>query len=68
LIYKDKGEMDDPGNLMGIALLSILAKIYMGVLGKKLYDWIEKKGILSDFQIYFRKGRRTVDNIFIKGQ
>jgi hypothetical protein len=57
-IHKGKGVMDDPGNFTGIALLSILSKIYTGVLAKILNDWVERRGTISDLQMGFRKGRQ----------
>jgi hypothetical protein len=37
----------------------------MGVLARRLNDWIEKRSVISECRMWFRKGRRTVDNIFI---
>jgi hypothetical protein len=65
LIYKGKGHREDPGNYRGTALLSTLSKIFTGVLAKRLNDWIENRGEISECQMGFRKGRRTTDNIFI---
>jgi hypothetical protein len=65
IIYKSKGDKQDPANYMGISLLSTLSKVYTGVLARRLNDWIEKRGFISEYQMGFRKGRRTVDNIFI---
>jgi hypothetical protein len=65
LIYKGKGDREDLANYRGIALLSILSKIYTGVLAKRLNDWIENRGPISECQMGFRKGQRTTDNISI---
>jgi hypothetical protein len=46
-------------------LLSTLSKVYTGVLARRLNDWVEKRGVISECQMGFRKGRRMVDNIFI---
>jgi hypothetical protein len=35
------------------------------VLARRLNDWAEKKGAVSEFQMGFRKERRTTDNILI---
>jgi hypothetical protein len=35
------------------------------VLTWRLNEWIEGKGIISEFQVGFREGRKTTDNIFI---
>jgi hypothetical protein len=37
----------------------------MGVLARRLNDWIEKRGAVSEYQMEFKKGKRMVDNIFI---
>jgi hypothetical protein len=56
IIYKGKGDRKDPGNYKGIALLSALSKIYNRVLAKRLNDWTENRGAISEYQIDFRKG------------
>jgi hypothetical protein len=45
MIYKSKGDKQDPANYMGISLLSTLSKVYTGVLARRLNDWIEKRRI-----------------------
>jgi hypothetical protein len=45
--------------------LSTFSKIYIGVLAKRLNEWIENRDTISECQMGFRKGRRTTDNIFI---
>jgi hypothetical protein len=65
MIYMGKGDMRDPANYRGISLLSMLSKVYTGVLARRLNDWIEKRGVISECQMGFRKGRRMVDSIFI---
>jgi hypothetical protein len=64
MIYKGKGGKQNPANCRGISLLSMLSKLYMGVLARRLNDWIKKRGDISECQMGFRKGR-TVDIIFI---
>jgi hypothetical protein len=64
LIYKGKGDREDPGNYKCTALLSTLSKIYTGVLAKRLNDWIENREAISECQMGFRKGQRTTNNIF----
>jgi hypothetical protein len=53
LIHKGKGDREDPGDYRGIALLSTLSKIYNGVLAKRLNDWIENRGAISECQMDF---------------
>jgi len=40
-------------------------KIYAGVLAERLRKEAEKKGILIDSQRGFRKGMKTMDQIYI---
>jgi hypothetical protein len=61
-MIKGKGDKRDPANYRGI---STLLKVYTGLLARRLNDWLEKRGVISECQTGFRKGRRTVDNIFI---
>ena len=66
-LYK-KGERDviDNYNYREISLLSTAAyKIYAMVLDDRIKTEIERKMVLPDMQADFRKGRRTVDNIYI---
>jgi hypothetical protein len=55
LIYKGKGDREDPGKYRGIVLLSTLSKIYTGMLAKRLNEWIETRGAISECQMGFRK-------------
>jgi hypothetical protein len=45
-------------------LLPLLSKAYMGVLARSLNDLTEKRDVISECQMGFTKGRRTV-NTFI---
>jgi hypothetical protein len=37
--------------------LSTISKIYTGVLARRLLnEWAERKGVVSEFQMGFRKG------------
>jgi hypothetical protein len=65
MIYKGKGDKQDPANYRGISLLSTLSKVYKGVLARRLNEWVEKRGAISECQMGFRKARRAVANIFI---
>lgn len=42
-----------------------LYKIYTTVLTERLREEVEGKGMLSTNQVGFRKGKRTMDNIFL---
>ena len=60
-----KGSISDPDNYRGISLLSILSKCYTYVLNKRLEVWAENQGKVVEEQGGFRKGRSTVDHIFV---
>jgi hypothetical protein len=45
-------------------MTAFISEIYTGVLARRLNDWAERKGAVSEFQMGFRKGRTTY-NIFI---
>lgn len=41
-----------------------LYKIYAAVLGERLREEMEKKGVLAESQAGFRKGMGTIDQIY----
>ena len=63
-IYKN-GDISDVNNFRGITLLSTLSKLFTKVLNNRLTLWSDTYDIISDSQAGFRKGRGTIDNIFI---
>lgn len=60
-----KGIKSDPNNYRGIALLSVLGKIFTKIINNRLVTWMEQCTLQREEQAGFRKGYRTVDNIFI---
>jgi hypothetical protein len=64
-IYKGKGKEGEHGNYRGISLLSVIGKIYSGILDGRLRDWLINNKILSRFQAGFVKDKRTTDNILV---
>ncbi|KAH0821572.1 hypothetical protein GEV33_001219 [Tenebrio molitor] len=52
-------------NYRGITLLNTGYKLYASVLSERMKREIEEKGVLPDSQAGFRKGRGTVDNVYI---
>jgi hypothetical protein len=42
MICKAEGDEQDLANYRGISLLSVLLKVYMGVI-RRLNDWLEKR-------------------------
>lgn len=60
-----KGPVSDLNNYRGIALLSVLGKIFSKIVNARLVHWAETHGVEKEEQAGFRKGYSTVDNIFI---
>ena len=63
-IFK-KGEKERVENCRGITLLNSAYKVYAMVLTERLRKEIEDKEILPESQAGFKKGRSTMDNIYI---
>ena len=59
------GDKDTPNNYRGICLLSCLGKLFTAILNNRLNLWAEAEGSLNDAQYGFRRGRGTVDCVFI---
>jgi hypothetical protein len=64
-IFK-KGDKRVCGNYRGVTLLCQCAKLYEKILEKRLKDNVEEK--LREEQFGFRRGRSTIDAIFIMRQ
>ena len=61
-LYKGKGERTECSNYRGINLLSLVEKIYMGILVDKVLKVTD--GLIDDEQGVFRPGSGRVDQIF----
>ena len=59
-----KGDVLDPTNYRGIAIIPLVAKLYASVLEHRLSHALETSGLRATGQAGFRKDRRTTDNIF----
>ena len=57
--------MNNPSNYRGISLLSNLGKVLTCILITKIVKRDEETFILSESQAGFRKGRSTVDRMFV---
>ena len=60
-----KGNYNNADNFGVIILLSVLGKLYTRVLNNWLDKWAESYRIYIEAQFGFRKGRSTVDCVFI---
>ncbi len=63
-IYNN-GDKNVPSNYRGISLLSTEFKLFATIVNDRLMEWAEEKGKLPDNQMGFRKGRRTIDSVYI---
>ena len=63
-IYK-KGAADDPANYRGLAIGSVLAKLYSTILLNRIEMYVSSTGIIAVNQIGFIKGCRTADHIYL---
>ena len=63
-LYKEDDRLE-PGNYRPITLLSVVGKLFGLVIEKRLSDWSERTGAISDEQGGFRRGRGTPDQIFL---
>lgn len=63
-IAKKRGARE-VGEHRGVTLMSSAYKIYAVVLANRLEREIEERGIVSESQAGFRKGRGVMDNIYI---
>lgn len=59
------GDITDPGNYRGIAVGSLLAKLYAAMLNQRLMEWTERHGLRARGQAGFRKDHRTTDQVFV---
>jgi len=63
-IYK-KGDPSLPSNYRGVSLLCTAYKIYTELIRRTLEREVEKRKGISEIQMGFRRGRSTIDNVFI---
>ena len=55
----------DPSNYRGVTESSCLGKLFTLVINERLIEFLDVRNILSHYQIGFRRGYRTGDNVFI---
>lgn len=59
-----KGDVNKTDNYRGVALTSIVGKVYTHILNKRLTKWTEQNNKIVEEQAGFRAGHSTVDHIF----
>ena len=65
LLYK-KGNVNDPSNYRGIALMEILSKIYISILTKRLTFYVEAYEKLTESQAGFRNFFEIFENVLVR--
>jgi len=60
-----KGDPNVPGNYRGISLLCSAYKVYAELIRRRLEEQVESMERLPETQAGFRKGKSTMDNIFV---
>jgi len=63
-IYK-KGDPGLPSNYRGVSLLCTAYKIYTELIRRRLEREVKRRKGIPDTQMGFRRGKSTVDNVFI---
>ena len=65
ILYKGKGDITDMSNSRGITINNSMSKLFANMLNSRLTEFIEKIGLLGEFQNGFRKTRQANDNLFV---
>ena len=60
-----KGNINEVNNYRGITLVSCLAKLFTTLLNRRIVSFCENNNVISDAQFGFRKGRSTIDALFV---
>jgi len=59
-----KGSFHDPDNYRGISLTSVLSKVFLHIINKRLQIWADDNNQIGEEQAGFRKHYSTIDNVF----
>ena len=62
---KKKGSGDQFEDYRGVTLLSVMGKVFGMVMEARLREFCESRGVLTDFQFGFRKGRACRDALMV---
>lgn len=63
--FHKKGDVGRVENYRGVTLLNAAYKIYAEILNKRLKKDMEEKGVIQETQAGFRRGRGTMDNVYV---
>ena len=60
-VFKNVGERSTAKNYHPVSLLSVVSKVFEKLVNNRIVDYLEKCGLISDFQCGFRSSRATAD-------
>jgi hypothetical protein len=60
-----KGNLNEPNNYRGIALLSCISKVFTKIINRRLTEWAEENSKMYDVQAGFTNGKSIIDQIFV---
>ena len=60
-VFKNVGERSTAKNYCPVSPLYVVSKVFEKLVNNRIVDQIEKFGLFSDFQHYFRSVRSTAD-------
>ena len=64
LVHKG-GSKKDVINYRPISVINAICKLFIMIIKDSINGWVEESGMLCDVQVFFRRGRRTEDNLFM---
>ena len=64
LVHKG-GSKKEVSNYRPIAIINVICKLFMMLIRDSINGWVEESSMLVDIQVFFRRGRRTDDNLFV---
>ena len=67
-LYKGKGPLSEPDSYRGVALQSVVLKLYTYILNHRVGNWAETEGVIPDQQHGFRNNRSTITAIKLLNQ
>ena len=68
LIYKGRGNKDNIKSYRPITVTSVLYRLAMQIVKRRMEEWVEENQILGELQNGFRRDRRLEDNLFVTTQ